>query len=226
MIKIDVRSSVKDLQKSLDDLAKKQIPFATAKALTLTAKKVQAAETKAIISTFPTATPFTQKSVGVIPARKTSLTATVFVKDIAAAYLEPFEFGGPHFLGKKKGLLVPKAQRVNQFGNLTKGALARLKGKPNVFVGAVTFKKSGQTVWGVWQRPAVGVRRDGTKGVKGNTQGKVNGIRSGLKLLIRAEDALPVKQHLGYHATAKRVIAATFMAEMGKAMAEALASAR
>jgi len=226
MVKIDIRADVKALRKDLDALARKQLPFAIARAATATAKKVQAAEGAAILKAIPTATPFTQKSVGVIPARKQNLTATVFVKDIAAAYLEPFEFGGPHFLGKKKGLLVPKAQRVNQYGNLTKGTVARLKGKPNIFVGPVTFKKSGQTVWGVWQRPVVGSRRDGVKGVKGNTQAIAGGVRSGLKLLIRAEDPMPVKQRLGYMATAKRVVDATFKAELAKALAEAMKTTR
>ena len=59
----------------------------------------------------------------------------VFAKDIAAQYLEPYEDGGPQFLGAKRAILAPVAQRTNQYGNLPRTALVRLKAKPNVFTG-------------------------------------------------------------------------------------------
>ncbi|MDA8230162.1 MAG: hypothetical protein M0006_02365 [Magnetospirillum sp.] len=222
---IRIKVDAKALERQLDDFARKQVPFATAKALTATAKMVQGAEKSAIRKIFDNPTPFTVNAVVVRPATKASLQAAVLVKDIAAAYLEPYEDGGDHYLGGKRGLLVPKNVSVNQYGNLPRAALARLKGNANVFVGTVKFR-SGQTVSGVWQRPPNGPRRDGTRGAKGNTQRQVDGVRTGLKLLIRFEDPLPVKQRLGYQDRGRRVVANVWRRQFAAAFASALQSAR
>ncbi|MBK1842441.1 hypothetical protein JHL17_34105 [Azospirillum sp. YIM B02556] len=217
MIRIDVKLDMKGLQKSLDDFQRRQIPFALAKTATGVAKQVQKAETDAISDIFDRPTLFTQRSVGVKAARKSDLTATVFVKDIAAKYLEPFELGGKHFLppSKRGGtLLNPKAAQLNQYGNLSKGQLRRLTGRADVFVGAVKTR-GGATVSGVWQRPAAA----GAKG-RGLNRGE------SLKLLVRFGDALPVKQRLGYRERAQQVVQATLRTEFEKAVGDALRTAR
>lgn len=234
MLTLDVQTNLKPLMAGLDDLAKKQIPFATARALTAVAKKVQKAETDAISDIFDRPTLFTQRSVGVRAAKKADLTATVFVKDIAAKYLEPFELGGQHHLppSKRGGTLFnPKNVQLNQYGNLPKGKLRRLAAKPDVFVGTVNFR-TGQTISGIWQRPQRDYRRADPKraywrdyGTKGKLR-KVNGILTGLRLLVQFGDALPVKQRLGYRERGKDVVQATMRTEFEKAMGEALATAK
>jgi len=224
LISINVRADVKKLTRSLDDFAKRQVPFATAQALTAVAMKVQEAETKALAETFENPTPFTLKSIGVKGARKSNLTATVFVKDIAAKYLEPYETGGKHYLNpSKRGgtLLNPKNVRLNQYGNLTARKLQSLKGRPDIFIGTIVTKK-GQAINGVWQRPRVAkATRKGAprKGAQPQQKG-------GLKLLIRFGDALPVKQHLNYRQRAEKIVRDTFQAEMSKALAAAMKTAR
>ncbi|QCO16271.1 hypothetical protein D3869_01475 [Azospirillum brasilense] len=226
---------MKPLARSLDDLARRQVPFATAKALTAVARKVQDAQRAALPSVFDRPSLFTQRSIGVKAARKADLTATVFVKDIAAQYLEPFEFGGQHHLPQSKRggtLFNPKAVPLNQYGNLPKNTLKRLSGRKDVFVGSVTFKRSGQTVSGVWKRPKAGWRRAdvkrgykrtyGTKGALG-TEG---GVKTGLTLLVRFGDALPVQPRLEWRKRAAAVVQANLKAEFQKAMGEALATAR
>ncbi|HLN25017.1 MAG TPA: hypothetical protein VK558_13660 [Patescibacteria group bacterium] len=231
-VTISVKSDVKALQRALTDFAKKQIPFATANALNAVAKRVQAAGTKQILRVLPTATPFTQKSVKVRAARKSNLTAVVYMGDITASYLEPFEFGGKHSLGTKRGLLVPKNVAVNQYGNLAKNKLETLKGRQDIFVGAVTTK--GGVVNGVWQRVtdtsrasllnAKGKRLKGlNRAMKDKDTGKMVGH---LKLLIRFEDALPVKQRLGYFETARSIVDKTFKGELAMGLRKAMASAR
>lgn len=234
MLSLDVQANLKPLMKGLDDLAKKQIPFATARALTAVAKKVQAAEKEALTEVFDRPTLFTQRSIGVKAAKKADLTATVYVKDVAAQYLEPFEVGGQHHLppSKRGGtLLNPKNIQLNQYGNLPKGKLRRLMGRPDVFVGTINFR-SGQTMSGIWQRPERDYRRADYKrgyhreyGTKGKLR-KVNGVLTGLKLLVQFGDALPVKQRLGYRERAKQVVQSSLQAEFNKAMGEALATAR
>lgn len=233
MLALDVRADLKPLQSTLTGLAKDQIPFATARALTAVAKKVQEAEKEALSEVFDRPTLFTQRAIGVKAARKADLTATVYVKDIAAKYLEPFELGGQHHLppSKRGGTLMnPKAVQLNQYGNLPKGKLRRLAARPDTFVGTVNFR-SGQTVSGIWQRPERNYRRADPKrgywrdyGTKGKLR-KVDGVLTGLKLLVRFGDALPVQQHLGYRERAKQVVQSSLQAEFNKAMGEALATA-
>ena len=217
MFTINVKADIKGLTRTLNDLQKKQIPFATAKALTATAKNIAEAQRKALPSIFDRPTLFTQRSIGVKAARKSNLTAIVFVKDIAAQYLKPFEFGGKHHLpdSKRGGTLMnPKAVQLNQYGNLPKGMLQRLAGRKDVFVGAVQTK-AGQTVSGVWQRPAAAQAR-----------GRGLNRTGSLRLLVRFGDALSVQPRMQWRKRAEAVKNATLKAEFEKALGEALSTAR
>ena len=205
---IDVRKALKPALKRLSDLEKKQVPFATAQALTAVAKLAQGAVRAELPSVFDRPTPFTINSIAVTPARKTNLTAVVFAKDIAAQYLLPYEDGGTQFLGAKRALLAPVQQRTNKYGNVTLGTLSRLKAKPNVFTGRIVTR-TGQSISGVWQRsPAA------------------KGKRGGLKLLIAFDDPKPVAQRLHFRDTVRTVATRNIRAEFRKALTDALSSAR
>lgn len=218
MFDVSVRTSFKEVERSLSSLARQQLPFAKAMAVTGLARRVQEAEQSAFGQVFDRPAPFTVKSVGVRAARKNDPTAVVFVKDIAAAYLEPFEFGGAHKTNGR-ALLNPKGAQTNQYGNLPRNLVARLKSRADIFIGAIKTK-SGEVVNGVWQRPAAAPAMAGRRTPRGaNHTGQ-------LKLLVRFTDPEPVTQHLDYRARAKRVIAAQFNAEFSSAMTKALASAR
>jgi len=136
MIDISVRFDVKALNKQIDALASKQLPFAAAQAINAVAKKLQAAERDNMGKVLDRPTPFTLNSVSVKLANKTSLTAMVYVKDIAAAYLLPYEAGGPNKLNAR-ALIKPVDQKVNQYGNLPRTTVKRLASKKNVFVGKI-----------------------------------------------------------------------------------------
>ncbi|HEX5264948.1 MAG TPA: hypothetical protein VFW13_15565 [Phenylobacterium sp.] len=216
-MQIEIKTDLKGFSRQLSEVAKRQLPFAVAQALTMTAGQIGLGWQKEIEAKLDRPTPFTVKSVAVLGAKKTRLVATVFVKDIAAAYLEPFVDGGSHFLGQKKGLLTPKNVPLNAYGNISKGKLASLKGKPGVFIGPVKLK-NGQVVNGVWQRKVAA----GGKGVKA---GPLQGAQA-LTLLIRFTDPQPVKQHLDFDgiaiATAQRQLQPNF----AKALKHAMATAR
>jgi hypothetical protein len=205
VIEINIRADVKRLERSLSDLAHKQLPFATAQALTALARMAQAAEKGALPSIFDRPTPFTLNSIGVIPARKDNLQAQVFVRDIAAAYLAPYEFGGKNKLNAK-ALLKPVQQRVNQYGNLPRNKIAQLTARADVFVGKVKGK-DGAEIDGVWQR---------VKAAKGKP--------GGLKLLVRFAEAHEATKHLDFRKRAETLIRANFDAEMAKALAKAMAA--
>ncbi|MMZ47293.1 hypothetical protein D3C81_263530 [compost metagenome] len=205
---------------------RKQIPFATAQALTRVARQIAAAEKTALQRKLDNPTPFTVNSVRSSGARKDSLTAKVFVMNTAASYLEPFEFGGQHKLNSQ-ALLNPKNIKLNKYGNLTRNKMTQLKAKPDVFIGELSTRY-GSGVNGVWQRVKA------KKGKKGKKRRKrsANGTRQprmkmpAPKLLIQFGDALPVKPTLGYFERAQAMANALMPTELSRAMAEAMKTAK
>lgn len=232
-MEIGLKTDIRAYSKRMKDVQKRQLPFAIAQALTATAGHAGLAWQDEMATELDRPTPFTVNSVAVRGARKNNLVATVYVKDIAAAYLEPFVEGGPHYLGAKKGILAPKAVPLNQYGNISRRKIAQLKAKPNVFVGPVRLK-SGQVVSGVWQRPSPGERRKGGYGTMGSHHVKHNegkGLggynnRTTLKLLVRFSDPLPVTQHLDFQGRAEKAVREFFQPSFEKAFAAALRSAK
>jgi hypothetical protein len=220
---ISIASNIKQIQKSLSDLAYKQMPFATATALTSLAKLVKEEEVKNMAATFKNPSPFTLRSVRSTAARKGSLTATVYVADKAAEYLDPYEAGGLHKINSK-AQLNPKDVGLNQYGQLPRGAIAKLKGRSDIFIGPVKTKRG--VVNGVWQREAA------TAAVTSSRTGKTRISKRGvnqsghLRLLVRFTDAQPVTQRLGYQLLGRRVVDANVNKEMGRAIAKAIATSK
>lgn len=207
MFDISLKSNFREIERSLSNFAFKQMPYAQARAMTELGKLVVKAEVANMQKVLDRPTPFTLKSVGIKGATKDSQQTTIFIKDIAAVYLEPYEFGGINKLSGR-ALLRPANIGLNQYGNLPKSKLAQLKGKKNIFIGAIKTERAG-TINGVWQRiPAQA------------------GKPAGLKLLIKFEDAHPVHQHLGWRELAKRVIDANYKRVLGAALAKAIATAK
>lgn len=213
MLTISIGADLKPLQRAFATFQAKQAPFASALALTDLAMGVKAEERAEMEETFDTPTPFTLNSMMVIPATKARQVAVVMPKDIAAAYLEPYVVGGPRSLGTKRGMLVPRGAGTNKYGNLTRGKLASLKAKPNVFVGAVTTK-GGKTVNGVWQRQPA---RRTTKGFS---------PVGPLKLLIQFDDTTEAPKKLDFYGRAERYLKRNASAAFDRAMRKALGTAR
>lgn len=206
MFTLSVKADIRKVAKALDDVARKQLPFATAQAINATAEKVRIAERDNLLEVIDGPTPFTLNSVAVKRATKSNPVALVYVKPVAAAYLLPYEIGGKNKLNSK-ALLKPVGAKVNQYGNLPRNLVKRIASKQNAFIGKVQTKNG--VVDGVWQR---------TK--------KTRGKRAGLKLMVKFEDAHDVRQRLDYRGVAKRVVAATFRGELDRAIGKALATAR
>ncbi|QXO41633.1 hypothetical protein JA116_13270 [Morganella morganii] len=213
-------ANLTDLSNQLRTL-RKQIPFATAQAMTYVARKIEDAQKVAMQRNLDNPTPFTVKSVKSRGARKSDLKAKVFVMNTAAAYLEPFETGGVHKLNGS-ALLNPKDIKLNKYGNLPRNKLSSLKSKENTFIGDIGG------VNGVWQRKKA---KKGKKGRK-RLQRSSNGTRRDRKkqpmpkLLIRFGDALPVEPVLGYQDRAMKMTQALLPQEINRAIAEAIRTAR
>jgi hypothetical protein len=213
-------ATLKDLSNQLQQI-KKQIPFATAQALTSVARQIAAAQKVGMQRNLDNPTPFTVSSVGSFGARKDRLQAKVFVRDIAASYLEPFEFGGQHKLNGQ-ALLNPKNIKLNKFGNLARNKTQQLKAKENVFVGEVNG------VSGFFQRK----KGKKSKKVKKRQKRSPNGVHRARekqrapKLLIQFGDALAVKPTLGYFDRANAMAQALMPGALSLAIERALKTAK
>lgn len=156
MIKINVSSDVSRLTAHLRTVERRQIPFATATALTAVAKHAQAtvtAELPSIFNAKGAPTPFTMRAIGFDRATKASLTASVFVKPLQARYLELEETGGFRSSASGKSLPEPVAIPTNTYGNIARNKIAQLASKPGYFIGTVKGVK------GLYQRPKTGPLR-------------------------------------------------------------------
>lgn len=213
-------AGLKELTSQLHSM-KKQIPFALSQALTSVAREIAAAEKTALNRRLESPTPFTVNAVGSTGARKNNLQAKVFVRDIAASYLEPFEFGGQHKLNSS-ALLNPKNIKLNKYGNLPRNKLNQLKAKDNVFIGEVGSRN------GVFQR----VKSRKGKKAKKRLKRSANGTRRerdkshAPKLLIQFGNALPVKPVLGYMDRAEKMADALMPAALSAAISQALRTAK
>lgn len=217
MIKISVKSDFARLQRGLGDLARKQIPFAAAQAVTGIARQVAAAEVESFRQKLASPTPFTLRGVGVTPARKARPIAIVYLKDIQATYLAPLIEGGAQVLGKKRAILTPRDIGLNAYGNLPKSVIAALKSRGDVFVGEVRTR-SGEVIGGVWQRPTrAGAVNSGrrVRGLRANTSGR-------LKLLVQFTRPAQVTHRLPWEKIAKLRIARAAGEEWAKALGAAL----
>lgn len=125
----DVRSNIKDFTRYLDNVQKKQIPFATARALTWTAKDAQ----KELMALMPQTFNVTRKwwlqrqptGIKVKPAKKAELEATVYTLAYFA-FLQ--EHGGIKTPFKSRGILIP-TERTPKYGRKAGGAKKVLAGK-------------------------------------------------------------------------------------------------
>lgn len=144
-MQISVKTNIDQVVRGLSDAARKQIPFATAKALTDTAKGVQAELKKTILSTFDRPTPWIQRSPVITPATKSKLEATVGINDkgnraTQAVYLKEHFTGGARSnkpmekAMRSAGILpmgwlaVPSSDGVKKdaYGNVSKATVSRI----------------------------------------------------------------------------------------------------
>lgn len=226
-IAFNVQTNIRAFEKKLSAFAYKQLPFATAQALTELGQLVVSAEQANEKKVLDRPRPFTTGAIGVRKANKARMEATVFVKDITAAYLEPYQFGGTNKLNSKALLKPVEAVKdLDEFGNLPRNFLRKLKGRADIFVGVVQTRSG--PVNGVWQRDmSVDLELPLTTRGGKVRQAKHRLNTSGrLILLVKFTDAHPAKQYLDWFGVAQRTIAKNFNRAMGKALARAIASAK
>ncbi len=136
-----VTLDVKPAQRFVDELAKQTL-FATAVALTRTAKRVESAIKDEMAKSLDRPTPFTLNSLRTKPATKSNLTAEVKIKDEATkakpptAWLAPQVYGGARVakrseerlrragvLGLNEYVVPGQGAKLDQYGNMSRGQL-------------------------------------------------------------------------------------------------------
>ena len=218
MIQISVAHDLDKLTRWLDDVQRKQLPFATARALTRTAQDVQAEVPKLLTSVLDKPKPFTLRSTYIRRADKRTfpIQAEVGFKRKQAAYLAALLKGGARALKpseiKFRGRqIVPgSAAPIDQYGNVRKTDLLRiLRAADNggrgwkggtVFVGK---GRSGRLPDGIWQ---------------------VDGRQ--IQALFFFTDAQQYEQTIPFLETGRRVVRERFTSNFRDAMRSAVATAR
>ncbi|CAG9264748.1 conserved hypothetical protein [Burkholderia diffusa] len=227
MFDISIKATVDEASRRLTAFAYQQLPFAEARAATELAKLAATSEKAAMLEVFEHPTPFTVNSVAVQAARKEMPIARVYVRDQAARYLAPYEFGGVQYLGAKPADLVPVNASANRYGNLPRNTIRQYLNRPDVFLGSV--RTSHGDVYGLWQRPvrqpaeASHTKGRGSRSTRAaksaNTSGK-------LKLLVAFHAPVQTKKRLEFGSRARAVVTANADRVFGAQLAKAIASAR
>ncbi|MCH7381386.1 hypothetical protein [Acinetobacter higginsii] len=213
MLRISISSDVRSQIRRLNEENKKQVAFALAKTVNELAKMAQVEEKKGLASFFDNPTPFTVNSVGIKYAKKGNPTATIYIRPLAARYIEPYEFGGKQFLGNKPADLVPISVNANQYGNLPRNTIKRYLNRKDVFLGKVG------SVYGLWQRPTVQKGRRSTGGKLANKTGK-------LRLLVAFSEPVTTRKRLSFGSRAKVVVGRNVKQVFERQLAAAIASTR
>jgi hypothetical protein len=144
-MKLSAEMDIRGFDKTLSGWELTQLPFATASALTKTAKLVQTATVAEMRKVFDRPTPFTLASTMVKPATKTNLVAQLILKNVnqkgapPSVWLEPNIDGGERqakrseMLLRQYGMLpndmfyVPGlGADLNRYGNISAGQLIKV----------------------------------------------------------------------------------------------------
>lgn len=223
-MQITVESNIKAIMPKLEQFSSRQAPFTIAKALTATAKLVQAEITQQLPSVFDRPNQFTRRAFAVQMARKDTLTAIVFAKDKQARYLKFGVQGGGRRIKAFERRVGADTQADEQAGTPKLVPTRNVRLDTYGGVSLSTIKRITQQGNG---RYFVGKPRGG-----GQNAGRGEGIyeRTNKGKTIRAlmvfSEPKSYKPRLDMRGIGGRVVRERFAAELNNAWAFALRTAR
>ncbi|MEO6709866.1 MAG: hypothetical protein ABIP42_09805 [Planctomycetota bacterium] len=202
----------------------RNLAFGVARGLTTTAKQTSEKLRADLPSIFDRPTPFTRNAMAITPATKTSLVASVFVKDAQAAYLQMEETGGVRSPMPGSPINLPVSQRTNAYGNIARGAIGRAKAKGTVFVS----KGQGRTAHlppGLYER--LGTRTaKGMGSARGRKKTTGRGAqKSRVKLLVAFERKANYAPRFGFKTRSAVFATSVLKANIASSIEAAMASA-
>jgi hypothetical protein len=125
--------SLEAQSRAIQQKVQRNLNFGIARGLTNTAKFAAAKLEQQLPAIFDRPTPFTRRAIGFQSASKAKLEARVFVRDQQAMYLMRQEQGGLRTPQPGSPINIAVGQRLNQYGNIAKGSIAKTKARPKVF---------------------------------------------------------------------------------------------
>ncbi|MDH4231085.1 MAG: hypothetical protein OEW04_03535 [Nitrospirota bacterium] len=220
MIKIEVKG-LKETMRFLSDLQKNQLPYATARALTQTAKDIQQEIIKELPHKFTLRTSWYKSgpyAFKITPALKTKLQATVYTK---APFMGLQETGGTKIAhGGKKYIAIPTD---NVRRNKSRPIPQNLR--PSALLKGVTYRGTSKKK-GTYKHAAF----TGVKAFIGEIHGQLGiwqriGPRA-VKLMYLLREEADIQPRLEFERTARRIAEQKFSQNWGRAMNEAVKSAK
>ena len=200
---ISISADIAAAERMLSDIARTQLPFATALALNDTAADVKAREERSLGEDLDGPTPFTKRGLFVRRASKRTLTASVGVKDLQAGYLK-YQVKGGTRTPKGRAIPVPVSLRLNKYGNMPRGALGRLGAKKGTFATSPGKLATRHLAPGIYQR----------------------GRKGAVKMLVAFEPRAQYKPKWSFVSHAERTARAGFQGHFITRLRQALATLR
>ena len=220
-MQVSVKSDIKKLTKALSTIQRKQIPFATSKALNATAFDARKSVQAALDVQLDKPTPYTKRGVQVEKSTKKNLVAQVGFRSrkfgkgqgsiTQAEYMQRQIAGGTRLpKGQAIPVPVPKNMKPNKFGNIPRGKIDRLLAdKDKYFSGVPKGRSSGA---GIWQR------------MPANSKRKKQGGK--IRMVIAYEPKAQYQPRFRFKSVVEKSVKQNFGIRFNSAMKQALASAR
>lgn len=152
MIQIKIKADTKRVKRWLSNVQKKQIPFATARAITQTLQIAKKDVLRQLDKDIDRPTPFTRRAFRVDGADKVKLRGRLFTLPKQNEYLQWAIFGGVRLpkgtaFAMRPAKPGPKGIRLNRFGNVPVGSQARAQ------LARGAFSATINGVAGIWKAP-------------------------------------------------------------------------
>lgn len=142
-IQVDVRHNIRQVQKSLTGIQRKQVPYAAQLAINQTLKDIQAAEQAQMPRKLDNPRPQTVKALRVLKwAKKSSLSGRVGFLDWANEFMQYQVYGGIENIAKLNPVPT-QYKRLNRFGNIPGKRQGVVKGKEFI----ATTRTGTTAVW-------------------------------------------------------------------------------
>ena len=196
MLTMAIQNNADSIKKTMAR-ERKNLEFATARALTWTGRDAKEAVEKSLPTRFDRPTAFTKRAVAAIPARRNKMYSRVLIKDTQAKYLNIQEEGGTR-TPSGRALVVPVGIRLNRYGNIPRAGVRRALGRADTFSGVV------RGVGGIWQR-----QRNGS-----------------VKLLVAYESQATYQPRFNFRATTGRAAERVFPEKFAESFRQAMETAR
>ena len=221
-IRLSVVSNIREVEKYLNDVQLRQMPYATANALNSTAFQTQRVLKFMMKKKLDRPMPFSVKGILVDKADKRQgslIKSSVFIGGSEGSrfgedrvkYLGWQVEGGVRMAGGAGTGVPTRNAELNKYGNI-KGRRSGLVKKKNQFIGTI------RGITGVWERGHRSKRGDWSEAKKSRA--------SNVRLLIAFERQVNYKPKFPFYKIATRVIRNNFHKHMESSLRQALASAR